>query len=827
MATLFPPGYGGYPSYQFSSPNQYSSRYYNDRYGRREMAFAPHYPTQQPLYQPPFNPAGAYSSNRYDKAGLFGFGNQLIGALNELDDRYRQEQYYNRLSKLERQYQRLHGTAMPLPYQSAPQYEYVKETQIVPFPILMNPGAASYGTQTIIGNNNPWNMGYNNNTTMNFGAGFGGDLPPKIRVIFIPTGQSLSQQPCTGPLAMPPFLYNRISQPLSSFPLPPPLPQLGSMPLTPAVQQMVLQRYSNPIAVLPYSSNWQQPQLMRPNFSQGFQQQLQQPMVPMQPYLPAPQSYMPPAMPAYPSYPAASQQYNSFPAPVPFQGFPSQAPAPQPYASYPAPAPVQCFPSQPPAPQPYVPYPPPAPVQNFSALQPAPASVPIQGFPLLPPAPQPYIPAPAYTQGYSSLPPAPQPYAPPSSFTVPYNNQCIPQSPLSQFSSVSDPSSTSYPSLCRACPPAPPPLTISVSGHCWVQHCSACHHVPTHDTNHNVRPNTGRSTPLLRHPTVPQYVPDQTPYQPPYPQQQQQQQQCMLPNAPGMMRPWLRKTPPLPPGSVVLSDKCFNRDGSCCWDYSHSQKQHRPHRQHRERRQHREHKRGSQSKRRSTTISSRSGSSDEPTALKASKSVSPRRASKNSKNSSQEKAPVILKNPESRSSSSGLSTEYDKTAMYVPPEKKEPVPEQLAGEARNVNLQYNYQPQELPSVYHTNRYLKSSSETSTISLSGRASSELSFSYVKQGSRTVTVINDLNSINEESFNHKKQEKPPLPPSYTRKLKDKLYIIRELSAASPSTFSTYSSDAPFDIIDKDIDSISLSSTIEGNKLEGDANLHHQMF
>ncbi|CAF4214189.1 unnamed protein product, partial [Rotaria magnacalcarata] len=31
---------------------------------------------------------------------------------------------------------------------------------------------------------------------------------------------------------------------------------------------------------------------------------------------------------------------------------------------------------------------------------------------------------------------------------------------------------SSYPSICRACPPAPPPLNIPVMGHCWVQHCA-------------------------------------------------------------------------------------------------------------------------------------------------------------------------------------------------------------------------------------------------------------------------------------------------------------------------------------------------------------------
>ena len=84
---------------------------------------------------------------------------------------------------------------------------------------------------------------------------------------------------------MPPFLYNRISQPFSSFPLPPPLPQIGSLPLTPAVQQMVVQRYSNPIAVLSFPPSWQMPQMMMPSYSS------------------VPQQYVPPvsAIPALPA----------------------------------------------------------------------------------------------------------------------------------------------------------------------------------------------------------------------------------------------------------------------------------------------------------------------------------------------------------------------------------------------------------------------------------------------------------------------------------------------------------------------------------------------
>jgi hypothetical protein len=330
-----------------------------------------------------------------------------------------------------------------------------------------------------------------------------------------------------------------------------------------------------------------------------------------------------------------------------------------------------------------------------------------------------------------------------------------------------------------------------VNGHCWVQHCSACHNVPTPISNPNVRPSSGRITPLLRHPTVPQYVPDQT----------QQQQQNPHANAPAMTRPWLRKTPPLPPGCVVVSDKYFNKDGSRSRDKS-----------------------------RSTTSTSRSTSTRSTTASKTSQSISPRRATTNSNNPIPARpvtSKVSLSSSLSSSSSSGLSAEYHKTTMHLSKTNKNPIPQQLAGEARDVNLQYNYQPQELPSVYNINRYLKSSSEASTLSLNRQILQDRSPPFIKGNSQIVSSGSDLSSIEEESTSHREDEKPPRPPSHSKKPKEKLIIIREVIAKSPSTISTISSNAPFSIIDKDIDSISSTSTIKANKLQGDDNLRPKMF
>ena len=191
MTAFYRPGYGGVPSFQFSVPNQVQYRSFNDGYRRPETSFAPHYPNK-PFYQPPFNPDASYSSSQHDKANRPNFGAQLIEAFNELDYKYRHQQYLRQLEKVQREYWNLENMSGPLPpYYNPPPpitygrgtlFEYEKETEFVPYPIYMNPG-----------------MGGLNNLS-SFGYGSASTLPPKVRVIFIPTGQSFGQQPFTGPL---------------------------------------------------------------------------------------------------------------------------------------------------------------------------------------------------------------------------------------------------------------------------------------------------------------------------------------------------------------------------------------------------------------------------------------------------------------------------------------------------------------------------------------------------------------------------------------------------------------------------------------------------
>lgn len=125
---------------------------------------------------------------------------------------------------------------------------------------------------------------------------------------------------------MPPFAFNRMSQPLCSLPLPPPLPQIASLPLSPLAQQMVIQQHANPVAVLPFTSNWPSSQSMMsgclPIPQQQQQPQFMMPPLNLQPPQSIPQSFIPPTslpvnMPIFsanpPSFPFAFDATSSLP----------------------------------------------------------------------------------------------------------------------------------------------------------------------------------------------------------------------------------------------------------------------------------------------------------------------------------------------------------------------------------------------------------------------------------------------------------------------------------------------------------------------------------
>jgi len=623
---------------------------------------------------------------------------------------------------------------------------------------------------------------------------------------------------------MPPFLYNRMAQPLSSFPVPPPLPQVASLPLTPAVQQIVAQRYSNPVAVLPFPSNWPVSQPAIPSYVPAIQQQQQ--YVP-----PAPQMYTsPPIINTSPPVSVPTYAVAPYSAALPQQQQQQQyvPQAPQTYTSPPIiniPPPVSAptyavapysaaLPQQqqqqqyvPQAPQTYtsppiinVPPPPPTFVPSFQ---------PDAQIPIGPPPPPLAAAAPA--SYYQPAPQANFPVSVASESSSSLSSSINVQSSSSNSNTVSSAlavqpaapqySYNTYPSICRACPPAPPPLNIPVTGYCWIQHCSACHHVPLANSYPNNRPAGGRNTPLLRQSTVPQYVPEQS------------YQHYRATDPPVMMRPWLRKTPPLPPGAVVISDEYVYKNGSTA-PHSYSQRSSRrsdrsPHKKYRST---------------TTTTTTRTGYGANTFSAR---SMSPRKAYYNNNNSTNPSTNAsqlqrsnglkTAQSPSASTTSSNLSSEYER--ITIPPTiqtQKTAMPGPIAREARNVNLKYNYQPQELPTVYNVNPYLKSSSEASSLSTNTERKFHDRSPYMKNS----------NSI--ASSTEQEDDKPSRPPSHLKKaIKNKVLVIREFTTNSPSTISTISSNISFSIINKDEDSLSITSTIDEHKQEENDTLQRHIF
>jgi hypothetical protein len=413
-----------------------------------------------------------------------------------------------------------------------------------------------------------------------------------------------------------------MSQPLCSLPLPPPLPQIGSLPLTPIVQQMVMQQYASPVTVFPFTPNWQ----------------ISQPMISSNPQVLQEQQQL--IMPAFALPPPQSIPQSDIPSTL---------------------------------------------MSN--------------SIPVLPSNASPFL---------------------------------LPSNPIPSAAQYSN---SDYPSTCRACIPAPPPLNISVTGHCWIQHCCACHHVPADAASPNIRPTNGRATPLLRHPTVPQYA-----YNPPI-----QQQQYPHINTSVTTRPWFHEMPPLPPGAVIISDQYIPTQ-NFAKPYHFSQKYAIQH--------------PSVSNSSSRSISTNNTNKNKRNKTRSGTKIHKKYKADKSQSKSKSNSITLLpysgasNTHHSSTSSSSCSlcnaldaNEYQKSNINSHNNQQNFVRKQVSAEARNINLCYNYQTPDLAAVYQNNLYLKSSDSDST-SLSNSTPSPNSFiTKESNDGRSPTSI-CLTSIKEE-------------------------------------------------------------------------------
>ena len=202
MNALVPRAYGSYPV---------QTHYYPDQRGMQVTQWAP--AVSQPFYGSAMNTIPGYPANELNRRSKGTFAEQFVGWMNRLDSQYRHEQYIKQQGRTERRYWKdqinrlppaIYTSSKPPGYlETAPpsMYHYEQEIRYVPYPVYITPTGAT-GRQRNTGLPGslatlPFAM---DTTTTFLGAANTMSLPPKIRVIFIPTGSSPMQQPCMGPL---------------------------------------------------------------------------------------------------------------------------------------------------------------------------------------------------------------------------------------------------------------------------------------------------------------------------------------------------------------------------------------------------------------------------------------------------------------------------------------------------------------------------------------------------------------------------------------------------------------------------------------------------
>ena len=153
-------------------------------YPTRPHRRLPMYPKTKPLVAG-FNPFGQHRPNM----GWMRHTNQLDRHYWRYFNRKQPRYLKNRMDSEQSPYFTTMATSgLPL-YTSPMLYEYESEIRYVPYPVNINRQSTTYGGRLSLGN----------------GAEDALTLPPKIRVIFIPTGASSMQQAFTGPLVTYPF----------------------------------------------------------------------------------------------------------------------------------------------------------------------------------------------------------------------------------------------------------------------------------------------------------------------------------------------------------------------------------------------------------------------------------------------------------------------------------------------------------------------------------------------------------------------------------------------------------------------------------------------
>ncbi|CAF2426991.1 unnamed protein product [Rotaria sp. Silwood2] len=279
MSALFSHNYNNfYFQNYFASPKQKKKHYYDREFLRQQSLF------------PSLYPFGGFPTTYYHQFDCSNMNTEPIRNINQPNGQYRYKQYMSDTGTIQNSYwqQQVNTAPLPMYTRSLPfdcinntLYPYEKGTQFKPYTTHFGVDTKNLGATGNLDSGYSTRLAYGAGSNSYFSNTSGNiDLTPKIRVIFMPTASLSFQQSYAGPLCMPPFLFNRMSRPFCSLPLPPPLPDISSLPVAPAIQQMVTQQYANPIAVIPFTPNWQLSQPMMSNYSQ-LQDMQKQPMMSM------------------------------------------------------------------------------------------------------------------------------------------------------------------------------------------------------------------------------------------------------------------------------------------------------------------------------------------------------------------------------------------------------------------------------------------------------------------------------------------------------------------------------------------------------------------
>jgi hypothetical protein len=236
MSSFARRNYGVFPQSQFGPSYQRRNRYNGKEFIGQQVPFAPFYPAQQ-YHQSTFNAFRGLPTTGFSQIGRYGMNTDLLTFPNQLDTRYRYNQYLHNINRIQNRYWNGHSDTMPLStyagtsssyLPTSGNYEYVIERRYIPYPIFIGPGGVNLGGSGVnLGTTRNLEYGYTSNLgytprSNTFfgisgggggggggGAGGGTGLLPKIRMIFIPTQSSSIQQPCAGPLVTYSFYHTQ------------------------------------------------------------------------------------------------------------------------------------------------------------------------------------------------------------------------------------------------------------------------------------------------------------------------------------------------------------------------------------------------------------------------------------------------------------------------------------------------------------------------------------------------------------------------------------------------------------------------------------------